>query len=242
MSSISKYICAQDNFQKQWNDIPTFYFEKTDIINLKSSEKFPFRATSGPPACFCSFPEFKQKMFDYIHHTPTRTFSSEMAKIMIVRGTRNAKKDCPVQLSSKNCSGILSQRKGRTNEFVSISWDTIRHIFLEGKEEGDKIILPNNVHLQDLIEKTNFCMYSNQHTKDDCYLFSCRPFQVDKGEEKGEENHEEWVKRNLREVRMELQTSGKEEGEINYEDFDDDEERESDEEEIDYGDEPDDDQ
>ena len=235
MSSISKYICAQDNFQKQWNVIPPFYFEKTDIINLKSSEKFPFRATSGPPACFCSFPEFKQKMLDYIHHTPTRTFSSEMAKIMMVRGTRNAKKDCPVQLSSKNCSGILSQRKGRTNEFVSNSWDTIRHIFLEGKEEGGKIILPNNVHLKDLLEKTNFCMYSNQHTKDDCHLFSCRPFQVDKGEE----NHKEWVKRNIREVTMELQTSDKEEGEIDYEDdFDDDEERESDEGEIDYDDEP----
>ena len=176
--SLSQYISTQDDFQKQWNITPQFYFEKTDIINLKSSEKFPFH--------FRTFPEFKQKASEYMQRTPTRTFSKEMAKIMMFRGTRNAEdsKD-PVQLSSKFCrlegKGILtptSPEQGLPNEFVPLSWDTIRNIFLEGKEEDDKIILPNNSHLENLMRKSEFCMYSNQHTQSNCPLFSCPPFQL----------------------------------------------------------------
>ncbi len=176
--SLSKYISTQDDFQKQWNITPPFYFEKTDIVNLKSSEEFPFH--------FRTFPEFKQKASEYMQCTPTRTFSKEMAKIMMFRGTRNAEdsKD-PVQLSSKFCrlegKGILtptSPEQGLPNEFVPLSWDTIRNIFLEGKEEDDKIILPNNSHLENLMRKSEFCMYSNQHTQNNCLFFSCPPFQL----------------------------------------------------------------
>ena len=248
--SLSKYISTQDDFQKQWNITPQFYFEKTDIINLKSSEKFPFH--------FRTFPEFKQKASEYMQRTPTRTFSKEMAKIMMFRGTRNAgdSKD-PLQLSSKFCrleetflcgeilgKGILiptSPSLWLPNEFVPLSWDTIRNIFLEGKEEDDKIVLPNNSHLENLMRKSEFCMYSNQHTQSNCPLFSCPPFQlklqrassVCVREEKNETP--QWIQNNAQPKQNRV-----EEEEINYNEINNEvegeENDESEEGEIDYDD------
>ena len=201
--SLSKYISAKDSFQKRWNTTE-HNFLISDIINFKSSEKFPFR--------FSTFPEFKQKVIDYMQHTPTRTFSSKMAKKMVC----NAKKD---------------------SEIVPLSWDTIYNIFLEGTEEGDKIVLPNNSHLKDLMEKSGTCMYSNQHTKSNCPFFSCPPFQLDTDREDAEDA--EWIRKCIHKLK-----NPDEKEEIDYKNMDDEENGENGEideddegREIDYNDE-----
>ena len=168
--SLSKYISTQDNFQKKPEAL---HLEKSAIIDFKSSENFPFR--------FGTFPEFKQKMIEYMNFTPTRTFSREMAKKML-----NSFEDQNMPtISSKFCQlegkGILTPNRGILpipNKLVPLSWDTIRNLFLEGKEEGDKIILPNNSYLKELLSNSGFCMYSNQHLQSKCHFFSCPPFQV----------------------------------------------------------------
>lgn len=165
-----------------------FYFKKSDIVNLKSSEKFPFR--------FRTFPEFKQKAIEYMQHTPTRTFSREIAEKII-------KTNQTIDL----------------NKLVSISADTISNIFLEGKEEEDKIFFLNNSYLKDLLEKSDLCMYSNQHSQSKCRFFSCPPFQLDTSWQ--EENLDEQIEINYEDDEDGDLEEG--EGEIDYEDEEDDE-------------------
>ena len=181
MTTISKYIRDQDEICQKLSK--KLYFEKTDIVDLKSTEIIPFS--------FDSFPEFNRKMKKYVQDSSTRTFPRNSAKQLLQRGMR--KEDGgPITLSRKYCRlegrGMLRPPRsfeGLPNEFVDITWTTIHGVFSNAAEtRGGKLILPNNRHLKSLMEKTGFCMYSNQHLETKCHFFSCPLLQKNESDEK----------------------------------------------------------
>lgn len=101
-----------------------FYFLKTDIQWLRCTEKFPFDTS-------CVGPE---RLKNYKKTAPTRTFSNHMAKKLVC-----------------NRYSEIPKNKGVVFCFP---WDTIRNIFKEGEEEGEKIVLQNNAHLKLLVDES----------------------------------------------------------------------------------------
>ncbi len=152
--------------------------EKTDILSFKSSEILPFR--------FYSFPEFNEKMKKYVQKSPIRIFPRNAAETLLQRGGAGG----IVPLSAKYCcldgKGMLRPPRSfeeTPNEPVDVSWNTICGVFSHPEKVTEsRIILPNNFHLKTLLEKAGFCMYSNQHTRNKCFFFSCPPLQKRKND------------------------------------------------------------
>ena len=149
--------------------------EKTDILSFKSSEILPFR--------FYSFPEFNEKMKKYVQKSPTRIFPRNAAETLLQRGGAGGIEGAPLSVKYCRLGGKGMLRPPRSfeetpNELVDISWNTICGVFSHPEKITEsRIILPNNFHLKTLLEKAGFCMYSNQHTRNKCFFFSCPPLR-----------------------------------------------------------------
>ena len=161
--------------------LPGQYYSKESILRFKSSEKFPEH--------FCALPNWKSRN-EYMQRTVTRTFSLKKAKDF---------------LDSSSEQILIEQ------EMVPIPWATLHGIFAESGENRDKIILHNNSHLKEVFEKTGKCLYTNMHTKEQCWAFSCPKFKFNNENEDEEIDYE---KIDFDELNGE--ESEDEEGEIDY--------------------------
>lgn len=167
----------------------TIHLEKTDIINFKSSEIIPFQ--------FDSFPEFIEQMKKYVKDSPTRMFSQEKAQILFQKGSR--KSDRPLLKKYCDLEGRGMLRPPRSfenlpNKLVDIARATIWGVFSNVPEpRGGKIVVPNNYHLKQLLEKTDFCIYSNQHLESQCHFFLCPFLKGNQSTKKEKKNSDEYL-------------------------------------------------
>ena len=162
--------------------LPGQYYSKESILSLKSSEKWPEH--------FCILaPNWKSRN-EYMQRAATRTFSLKKAR------------DFLDSSSEQNLPG---------QEMVPIPWDTLYGIFAESGENHDKIILHNNSHLKEVFEKTGKCLYTNMHTKEQCWAFSCPKFKFNNENEDEEIDYEK-----IDFGELSGKESEDEEGEIDY--------------------------